>query len=180
MFFIKNRKFTRWRPSIFHNLTRDCKKKKTKLFPRICSFQVSLKVFGPAQIFTFNCAKVYNLFRPRVLSRVLLSNARDFFSQSNDEFARSDRGDSLSLSLSISARAFSRRKLSRREASRIPTRSDDRNADHNERLHHDGDRSHFGTRRTSSSSFGPSRSSLTHLQRDEKETTNAARWTRLP
>jgi len=43
-------------------------------------------------------------------------------------------------------------------------RSDDRNADHNERLHHVGDRSHFGTRRTSSS-FGPSRSSLTHLRR---------------
>lgn len=45
--------------------------------------------------------------------------------------------------------------------------SDDRNADHNERLHHVGDRSHFGTRRTSSS-FGPSRSSLTHLRRRER------------
>lgn len=46
-------------------------------------------------------------------------------------------------------------------------RSDDRNADHNERLHHVGDRSHFGTCRTSSS-FGPSRSSLTHLRRRER------------
>lgn len=45
--------------------------------------------------------------------------------------------------------------------------SDDRNADHNKRLHHVGDRSHFGTRRTSSS-FGPSRSSLTHLRRRER------------
>lgn len=45
--------------------------------------------------------------------------------------------------------------------------SDDRNADHNERLHHVGDRSHFGTRRTSSS-FDPLRSSLTHLRRRER------------
>lgn len=45
--------------------------------------------------------------------------------------------------------------------------SDDRNADHNKRLHHVGDRSHFGTRRTSSS-FGPPRSSLTHLRRRER------------
>lgn len=48
--------------------------------------------------------------------------------------------------------------------------SDDRNADHNERLHHVGDRSHFETRRTSSSS-GPSRSSLTHLRRRERART---------
>lgn len=54
--------------------------------------------------------------------------------------------------------------------------SGDRNADHNERLHHVGDRSHFGTRRTSSS-FGPSRSSLTHLRRRERE---YEQWTRLP
>lgn len=85
--------------------------------------------------------------------------AREFFSQQTSRIPTRSDVEGLEISALHLEKTLARH-LGYRH-------SDDRNADHNERLHHVGDRSHFGTRRTSSS-FGSSRSSLTHLRRRER------------